>query len=93
MPFYTYILKCADDSYYVGHTENLTERLDKHRNGSAARHTAAHLPIRLVHSETFPTRIEAMTRETQLKKWSHAKKEALINGDMITLKSLSKSRE
>jgi predicted GIY-YIG superfamily endonuclease len=91
--FYTYILKCADNSYYIGHTEDLANRVERHNSGQGSAHTAARLPVHLVHSEIFQSRAEAMKREAQIKKWSRAKKEALINIDTSSLKSLSKSRE
>jgi putative endonuclease len=46
----------------------------------------------LVYSESFATQLEAIKRERQLKRWSHAKKNALINGDIETLRALSKRR-
>lgn len=91
--FQVYLLRCADGTYYVGHTDDLEKRLAAHRAGRGWRHTAARLPIELVHTETTPSRARAMTRETQLKKWSRAKKEALISADTTTLRSLSRSRE
>ena len=40
MTFYLYILRCADGSYYVGHTENLERRLAEHQVGGYSRYTA-----------------------------------------------------
>jgi len=33
MAFWIYILRCADDSYYTGHTDDLERRLAQHHNG------------------------------------------------------------
>ncbi len=93
MTFHVYILLCADDSYYVGQTDDLEKRFTAHMAGKGSRHTAARLPVEAVYSETFPSRAQAMTRESQLKKWSRAKKEAFIAGDGETLKRLSQSRD
>jgi len=45
--WYVYILQCSDKSYYVGHTNNLNERIDKHNAGRAVRWTACRLPIHI----------------------------------------------
>lgn len=92
--FFVYILHCADGSYYVGSTSDLTVRIKEHNAGiNGAVHTLRHQPFTLVYTETFNSQAEAMRRERQLKGWSHAKKEALINGDTLTLKMLSKRRK
>ena len=91
--WYVYILRCADGRYYVGHTENVPERVRAHNHGKAATFTRLRRPVTLVHSEAAPTEPDAMRRERQFKKWSRAKKEALIAGDLDLLRSLSKSRE
>jgi putative endonuclease len=91
--FFVYILRCADDSYYVGSTQNVTERLRIHNSGKGPIFTANRLPVVLVHQESFATLDEAVRRERQLKGWSRAKKEALISGDCTRLKKLAKSRQ
>jgi putative endonuclease len=87
-----YILLCNNDEYYVGSTTNLELRLQEHRSGVGSGFTKAHLPIDLVYTEEYDTIHEARLRERQLHKWSQAKKEALINGDIEKLKELSKSK-
>jgi predicted GIY-YIG superfamily endonuclease len=90
--WYVYILQCSDKSYYIGHTNNIQERIKRHNTGQAAKWTACRLPVRLVYKETYPTEQQAIKREHQIKKWSHQKKKSLIAGDFKTLKTLSKSR-
>lgn len=87
-----YILLCANGQYYVGSTSNLQLRLQEHNAGIGADFTHGHHPIKLVYTEEFETAQEAHLRERQLHKWSHAKKEALIKGDIELLKQLSKSK-
>jgi putative endonuclease len=87
-----YILKCSDGSYYIGHTNNIQERLIRHNTGQGAKWTACRLPVKLVYKEIFSTELQAIKRERQIKRWSHQKKEALISGNFKTLKVLSKSR-
>ena len=90
---FTYILECSNGEYYVGSTANLQKRLHEHESGRGCDFTAAHLPVKLVYTEEYPTIDEAYKRERQLHKWSHAKKEALIKGDIELLKQLSKKNK
>jgi predicted GIY-YIG superfamily endonuclease len=80
MSFCVYILRCADNSYYTGHTDNLEERIAKHQAGEIEGYTSTRLPVELLFSEEFPTREEALACERQIKGWSRKKKEALMRG-------------
>jgi tRNA/rRNA methyltransferase len=86
--YHVYILHCADGSYYVGHTSNLPRRMQAHTAGTAARHTRDHAPVHLVYSEQHASRVDAVHRERQIKRWTRAKKEALIRGDLDILRRL-----
>ena len=90
--WFTYILRCADNSYYVGHTNALAARLTQHNSRRASRWTATRLPIELVYKEAHRTERQAIKREKQIKKWSRKKKQSLINGDLTLLKCLSKTK-
>ena len=89
--YFFYILKCSDGSFYVGSTTNLESRLKAHNQGKASAHTAKRRPVHLVYQEEFKSLDDAVKRERQVKKWSRAKKEALICGEKESLKKLSKS--
>jgi predicted GIY-YIG superfamily endonuclease len=91
MNWSVYILRCANDSYYVGHSTNADRRLLRHIAGTAAQHTAIYCPERILYQERFDTEAEAVHRERQIKRWSRAKKEALIAGDANRLRALSRS--
>ena len=91
MPFYAYIVRCADASYYVGHTDDLEKRISDHNAGLLSAYTRKRRPIKLVWAEEFQTREEALARERQLQGWSRAKKEALIAGNWERLRLLSRS--
>ena len=91
--YYVYILRCSDDTLYVGYTRNLKNRLFWHRSGFASQHTSARLPVELVYSEEHPDEKAAHEREAQIKRWSGQKKQALITGNLDLLKKLSKSRD
>ena len=95
VPFHSYcvyLLHCSDDSFYVGHTSNLRDRVKVHNEGRGATWTACRRPVSLVYCEAAHSEEDAIRRELQLKGWTHAKKLALITGDLARLKSLSKRR-
>ena len=84
--FWVYILKCSDNSYYTGHTDNLENRLMQHHNKIYPTcYTATRLPVQCVFSQEFVTREEALASERQIKGWSRKKKEAFIKGDWETM--------
>jgi putative endonuclease len=89
MPF-TYMLRCADDTLSVGHTEHLASREQTHNDGKGAKYTAARRPVRMVYAEEHSSLLRAIARERQLKPWTRKKKEALIGGDRAALTSLSR---
>jgi len=90
MAFWTYILFCADGRYYTGHTDNLEYRIGQHQSGAIEGFTSSRLPVRLMWSQDFATRYEALDAEMRIKKWSRAKKEALISGDWQTVSHFAK---
>ncbi len=81
MAFWTYILKCADGLYYTGHTDNIDVRIAQHQTGYFPGFTSERLPVTLVWATDFPTRDEAFAAERIVKKWSRAKKGAMMRGD------------
>jgi putative endonuclease len=89
---YVYILECREGSYYVGSTRNIAKRFKVHCSGDGPEFTARRLPVRLVYEESFATCEEAVCREKQLKRWSRAKKAALISGDLTRLSGLAACR-
>ena len=91
MAFYVYILKCADGSYYTGHTDNPDVRLASHQSTQTDSWVSKRLPVELVFIDSAPTREEALAFEQQIKRWSRAKKEALIARDWDRLVLLSKN--
>ena len=80
MPHVVYILRCADDSLYVGYTFDLELRMVHHNEGRGSRFTALRRPVELIHTERHETLASALERERQLKHWTRAKKLALVNG-------------
>ena len=88
-PFYLYILKCSDGSYYTGHTDDLEKRMGEHKEGFNY-YTINRRPFELAFVAEFATREEALSREQQIKGWSRKKKEALIDSNWEELKKLAK---
>ncbi len=78
MKNYTYMVRCKDNSLYVGWTNNLEKRMKAHNEGKGAKYTKPRLPVELVYFEEFATKQEAMSREYHLKKLSHKEKEMLV---------------
>lgn len=79
MSYVVYILRCADDTLYIGCTNNLEKRLKEHNGAkSGAQYTKIRRPVSLVYSETYATLKKARAREAELKKWRREKKMALV---------------
>jgi putative endonuclease len=79
MNYFVYILLCADNTLYTGYTTDIQKRLSAHNSSKAgARYTKVRRPVTLVHSESFPTKSEALKREYALKQLSRAEKLLLI---------------
>ena len=91
MAFHVYILKCADESYYTGHSDNLEKRVAEHMAGAIPScYTFKRRPVQLVFTQSFTTRDEALAAEQQNKGWSRAKKEAMMRGDWAEVSRLAK---
>ncbi len=92
MSAWFYILRLHSGLLYTGATTDLKKRYEQQCTKRACRTTALDPPDALVYSEEFSTFTEARRREAQVKRWSRAKKEALVSGDMEALKELAKSK-
>ena len=91
-PFFVYMLRCNDESYYVGHTDDLEKRIAEHNEGKMSGYTKTRLPVNVVYSQDFCARDEALIAERQIKGWSRKKKEALIKNDWNMIKILSNQK-
>ncbi|MBV8279317.1 MAG: GIY-YIG nuclease family protein [Verrucomicrobia bacterium] len=89
---FIYILSCSDGALYIGSAGDLAARLQQHDGTNGAKFTRDHPGGRLVYFEgPFPIAI-ALQRERQLKRWSRAKKLALIQHKTAALMRLIRSR-
>lgn len=85
-----YILKCSDESYYTGITNDLNRRIEEHEYGRNHQcYTFNRRPIKLVFQQDFHFAIQAIAFEKQIKGWGRKKKEALIEGKVDLLKILA----
>ena len=66
-PFVTYMLRCADGSYYLGHSDELEKRIAEHQHGQGCAWTKSRLPVELVWRQEFPDRDNARAAEHQIK--------------------------
>jgi putative endonuclease len=92
-PFWVYILRCSDASYYTGHTDNLQLRIAKHQSGEFETYTLSRRPVELVFVQECGSRIEALMAERQIKGWSRKKKEAMIRGDWNEVSRLARGKD
>ena len=79
---YTYIVECADGTYYCGWTKDLEKRIADHNAGKGAKYTRPRLPVKLVYYEEFETKEEAMSREWHIKRLTRRQKEELVAGEI-----------
>ncbi|MDQ6472138.1 GIY-YIG nuclease family protein [Flavobacterium sp. LHD-80] len=88
--YYVYILKCSDNSYYTGFTNNIERRLNEHNYGlNVTCYTFDRRPLELVFYTEFNDVNQAIAFEKQVKGWSRKKKEAIINDKWEDLEKLS----
>ena len=79
-PWFLYMLRCKDGTFYTGITNDLDRRLKKHNAGKGARYTRARRPVKIIYRETLKSRTQALVRECAVKAFSRKTKEALIFG-------------
>jgi putative endonuclease len=88
--YFVYIIKCSDDSYYTGITNNLHRRLNEHNSGrNPGSYTATRRPLELVFALEFKYVNNAIAFEKQVKGWSRKKKEVIIQNNWEALKKLA----
>ena len=90
MSYTVYILRFQNSSLYIGQTNNLQQRLIDHKNKASrsSKFSKENGEFKLIYKEEYEGLLESMRREKQLKGWTRAKKEALINGNLDLLKKL-----
>lgn len=89
---FVYILLCQDGSFYTGYTVDVNRRFLQHKTGKGASYTRSHPPIRVLYTESFATKEEALRRERQIKNLSRNKKISLMGGGVGDGKSGERKR-
>ncbi|TGV00917.1 GIY-YIG nuclease family protein [Flavivirga rizhaonensis] len=88
--YYVYIIKCSDDSYYTGITNNIEKRFKEYEYGyKRDSYTYKRRPLVLEFYQEFNDVLQAIYFEKKIKGWTRAKKQALINGNFDMLQILS----
>ncbi|NLM05897.1 MAG: GIY-YIG nuclease family protein [Tissierellia bacterium] len=86
--YFTYILELSDQTYYIGYTNNLWQRLSAHNEGRGAKRTRGRSPVLLKYYESFSSKSEAMKREAALKRLTREGKKMLIEGAHFSILEL-----
>lgn len=77
--YFVYIIQCSDDTFYTGITTDLDRRIKEHNSSKlGAKYTKIRRPVKLVYSQQFINRSEALKEEARIKKLSHLQKFDLI---------------
>lgn len=72
--WFVYILLCSDNSLYTGYSNNVKKRFLEHESGKGAKYTKSHKPIKIIYTEKFVSKLEALKREREIKSWDRNKK-------------------
>ena len=75
---YTYMLRCKDNTYYTGYTNDLEKRVNAHNEGKGAKYTKGRRPVELVYYEEYEDKHSAMRREWEIKQLARKEKEKMI---------------
>jgi putative endonuclease len=78
MSWVCYLLRCADDTFYCGITNDMEKRLAAHNAGEGAKYTRGRLPVKVVYSESCGDKSAALKREMQVKRLPRSAKQALL---------------
>ena len=93
MSAWFYILRLRSGQLYVGATTDLERRWEEHVRGCACRTSKIDPPVSIVCTEEHPDFPAARRREAQVKRWSRAKREALVAGNVVELRRLARSHD
>lgn len=77
--WFVYIIKCSDNTLYTGITNNLERRINKHNSKEGGKYTRIRTPVKLVYSEEYEAKSDALRREIKIKSWKKENKMELIN--------------
>lgn len=76
--YYVYIIECSDKTLYTGITTDVERRFKEHRSGKGGACTRAKKVKKILYTEEYKTRSEALKRELEIKSFDRQKKLNLI---------------
>ena len=82
--YYTYMLRCSDNSIYTGMTNNLEKRISEHISKNGAKYTKSHNPVKLETAWTSKDKSLACKLEYQIKNLTKQQKEKIIAGERLS---------
>ena len=77
--WFVYILKCVDETFYTGVTQNVDVRLHVHNTGKGAKYTKGRLPVELIYFKKIGNRGAALKEEVRIKKLTRRQKRELVD--------------
>jgi putative endonuclease len=93
MPWFLYLIECADGSIYTGITTDVQARFAKHASGDGARYTRSRKPVALLASFELADRSSALRAEYWVKRLTPAQKRALAGGTRTLASALPDTGE
>lgn len=84
MPYFVYLLLCKDKTIYTGITTDVKRRFVEHKTGEASHYTSARGAKKILYTEQYTNRSDALKREAEIKSWPRVKKLALIKSHITT---------
>ena len=82
--YFTYMVRCEDNSIYTGMTNNLSKRISEHISKNGAKYTKSHKAIRLEIAWRSKDKSLACKLEYQIKHLTKQQKENLIAGERLS---------
>lgn len=76
--YFVYLIECSDKSIYTGISTDVTRRFNEHKNGKGGHYTRSRKVIKILYTEKFKTRSQALKREAEIKSWKKEKKLKLV---------------
>jgi putative endonuclease len=83
MNYFVYLLRCKDDSIYMGITTDLERRFNEYKNKKGGRYARSRKVDKIIYAEKRSTRSAALKREAEIKSWRREKKIKLIDPKVL----------
>ena len=77
--WFVYIVKCSDDSFYTGSSNDVEARVKRHNSGKGGKYTRSRKPVVLIYTEQLDSKEQALKREIEIKSFSRENKKKLIH--------------